>query len=287
MNASIAGVHGLATSPVPRTVSLDTWEPFWLDAGSRCLYAALHRPGILGGSVGVVLVPPLLHEQPRSRRFLTEVAIRLAGQGLHCLRFDFFGTGDSSGAGADLDFASMRMDLDSAVATLGERTCVERVVLLVWRGAALSVCEWIQRGGHADMVVLWEPIIDGSSWLLELESTDASERAERPGYRPGVACTTDTSDGQLMGFPASPRLRQDLARARLAGDSLRSAAPVWAIVRAEGTELPVGVTRIVRMPEGAPTFTGGAAMDSTFFLTPAVRRMVDELGKDLREQRWP
>lgn len=284
MNAPIAGTHGMATSPEARTISLDAWEPFWLDAESRCLYAALHWSKGLGGSVGVVLVPPLLHEQPRSRRFLTEVASGLAAQGLPCLRFDFFGTGDSCGAGADLDFASMRTDLQLAVATLGERTGVEQVVLLAWRGAALAVGEWLQHGGHADMVVLWEPIIDGYSWLLELERADASERAERPGYRPGVPCTTNPSDGQLMGFPASRRLRQDLARANPGFHSLRSVTPVWAIVRADAAELPFGPTRMLRMPEGAPTFTGGAAMDSTFFLTPAVRRLVDELGRDLRGQ---
>ena len=286
MNALVADSRGMATSPQGRMVGIGACEPFWLDAESRCLYAALHRPATPGGALGVVFVPPLLHEQPRSRRFMTEVASRLAALGLPCLRFDFFGTGDSSGTGAQLDFASMRSDLDIAVAALREQTGVERVVLLVWRGAALAMDGWLAQGGRVDTVVLWEPITDGSSWLLELERADASERAERPGYRPGVPSTIDPADGQLMGFPVSPRLRLDLAQARLSGDTLRGVAAVWAIVRADAPDLPTGITQLLPLPEGAPSFDGGAAMDTTFFLTPPVRHLVDELGRALREPPW-
>jgi len=285
MNAIVAGSRGIAASPAGRTMGIDACEPFWLDAESRCLYAALHRPATADGSLGVVFVPPLLHEQPRSRRFMTEVASRLAALGLPCLRFDFFGTGDSSGTGAQLDFASMRSDLDLAVAALREQTGVERVVLLVWRGAALAMGGWLAEGRRVETVVLWEPITDGSAWLLELERADASERAERPGYRPGVPSTIDPADGQLMGFPVSQRLRLDLAQARLSGDTLRGVA-VWAIVRPDGPHLPRGITRMLPLPQGAPSFDGGAAMDTTFFLTPPVRHLVDELGQALREPPW-
>lgn len=265
-------------------MSIDDFEPLWLDPKGRCLYAALHRVTSGRATVGVVLVPPILHELPRSRRFLTEVAAGLAAQGVPSLRFDFFGTGDSSGRGDELDFASMSIDLGLAVAALCEYTNVEQVVLLVWRGAALSMGRWFEQGARVDMVVLWEPIIDGSAWLLELERQDASERSERP--RPGVPCTTDPADGQLMGFPVSPRLRTDLAQARLTRDLMPSEAPVWTVVRNDATDFPVCVSRMLPLPEGAPSFTGGAAMDATFFLTPMVQKLVDELGQALREQPW-
>lgn len=265
---------------------IDDFDPLWLDPQARCLYAALHRVAPARATTGVVLVPPLLHELAQSRRFLAEMAAGLAAQGVPSLRFDFFGTGDSCGRGDQLDFASMFIDLELAVAALGEQTGVERVVLLVWRGAALPVCGWLEQGGRADMVVLWEPITDGSTWLLDLERKDASERAERSGSRPGIPCTSDPADGQLMGFPASPRLRLDMAQARLVGDSLRGVAPVWAVVRADAEDLPMGITRMLPLPESAPSFNGAAAMDTTFFLTPPVRQLVGELGQALREQRW-
>ena len=232
------------------------------------------------------MVPPLLHEQPTSRRFLADVASRLSAQGLPSLRFDFLGTGDSSGSGDALDFPSMSIDLDLTVAALGAQTGVERVVLLAWRGAALAVGKWLQEGGRADMVVLWEPITDGCAWLDELQRLDAIERAERPRARPGVASISDPSDGQLMGFPVSPRLREDLVQARLAGNTLRDYAPVWVVAPPGSGDMPMGVTRRLALPAGAPVFGGRAAMDKTFFLTPPIRNFVDELGQSLREQPW-
>lgn len=267
-------------------MSIGDFDPLWLDPQGRCLYAALHRVEPARAAVGVVLVPPLLHEQPTSRRFLTEVAAGLAAQGLPSLRFDFLGTGDSSGSGDELDFSSMSIDMDLAVNTLAAQTGAERVVLLAWRGAALAVGKWLQEGGRADLVVLWEPITDGFAWLDELQRMDASQRAERPRTPRGVSGISDPSDGQLMGFPVSPRLRADLVQARLAGNTLRDLAPVWVVVRTGSADMPMDITRRLSLPVGAPGFGGRAAMDKTFFLTPPIRNFVDELGDILREQPW-
>ena len=265
-------------------VRIDDFQPMWLDPNGRCLYAGIH--GVSQSAretTGVVLVPPLLHELPASRRFLTEVAAGLAAQGLPSLRFDFFGTGDSSGMGHEVDFASMFADLDLVVAAIGEQAGVDRVVLLVWRGASLPVAAWLEQGGWADMVVLWEPITDGSAWLLELEREDANERLERSGSRPGINCLGVAADGQLMGFPVSPSLRRDLAQVRLEGDALGKLVPAWAVVRPEAADMPLRTSRTLLLPEGAPSFQGGASMDSMFFLTPPVRRLVEQLGQALRE----
>ena len=264
-------------------MSIGDFEPFWLGAAPRHLYAALHGAP---GATGVLLVPPLLHELPRSRRFLAEVAHEFAEMGFPCLRFDFHGTGDSSGDSDALDFASMQRDLDLAAEALRTRTGVARIAVVAWRGSALAVQEWLARGGRAQAVVLWEPIWDGASWLRELIGTDAGERAERPPPRHGIPRISDPADGQLMGFAASPRLRSDLQRSRLHEDIAASAngAPVFALVRADLQTLPVEVARVMRLPANAPSFDGGAAMDAAFFLTPAVRDLIVELGLVLRRE---
>lgn len=265
-------------------MTIGIWQPLWLDAESRGLYAALHQPASAAGSLGVVFVPPLLHEQSRSRRFVAEVASGFAALGLPCLRFDFFGTGDSSGTGEQLDFGSMRADLDLAVAALRSRAAVERVVLLAWRGAALPVCSWLKEGQHADLVVLWEPIADGERWLTELEREDASERDCRPRPRPGIKRTVTADDGQLMGCAVSPRLRRELTEARLEPQLDR--VPTWAVVRHKAPPLQIEVARVLSLPADAPTFNGGASMEATFFLSPPLERVVDELGGALLEQTF-
>src|SRR5688500_17542563 len=259
------------------------WEPLWVCTVSRRVYGAFH--GAAGAAVtGVVLVPPLLHEQPCSRRFLSEVAGELAALGLPCLRFDFHGTGDSAGMGEEVDFASMRQDLDLAMDALRERAGFRRLALLAWRGSALPIHAWLQQGGQADLVVLWEPVADGDVLLRELVAGDAGERALRPPPRPGIARLTDPSDGQLMGFPVSARLRTDLSHARLAQQG-EGGRPRWAIVRAGAAALPFAA-RVLQLPPGAPAFSATASMDATFFLTPPVREFVAQLGQALRSEAW-
>jgi hypothetical protein len=267
-------------------MNMGGWEPFWIGPASRRMYGAFH--GATGpATVGVVLVPPLLHEQPCSRRFLTEVAGELAALGLPCLRFDFHGTGDSGGVDADVDFDSMRQDLDLATDALRERAGVRRLALLAWRASALPLRAWLQQGGWADLVVLWEPVADGDHLLRTLVAADSGERRSRPRPRPGVVPLDDPDDGQLMGVPVSPRLRAELAQARLSasGEGARQ-PPCWAVVRADAPALPFEVARALQLPAAAPAFVATASMDSTFFLTPPVREFVGRLGQALRSEAW-
>lgn len=266
-------------------MSIGAHEPFWLEAPGRRLYAALHPATPLRPSAGVVMVPPLFHEQARSRRFITEVASGLAAAGLPCLRFDYAGTGDSSGSGDALDFASMHRDLDLAVAGLFSRARVDRIVLLAWRGAALVTQSWLQQGRDVDLVMLWEPIVDGSQWLAELEGEDTEERACRPRPRPGLRRTDTSGDGQLMGCAAPQQLRTDLARAVLTERvrTVKSQTPVWAVLRGDAMELPIDLAHVQSLPAGAPTFGSGASMEAMFFLSPALERVVDGLGRALVE----
>lgn len=266
---------------------IGTWEPLWLDESSRRLYAAMHpaAPGAFPGTLpGVLIVPPLLHEQPRSRRFITEVASGLAALGMPCLRFDFFGTGDSDGTGDQLDFASMLRDLDLANATLRARTGVGAVVVLGWRAAALPLRDWLRDRRSADLVVLWEPLADGSRWLADIEKEDAIQRRQRPRPRPGVPRLSDHDDGQLMGFPASPQLRRDIAQTRLAADPHTPGIPTWAVLHQETPSLPIEVARTFLLPPSIPTFTGGTDMEATFFLSPLLERAVNELGRALVDE---
>lgn len=258
------------------------YDPFWLGPDARRLYAALHSTGA-DAVTGAVCVPPLLHEQPRSRRFITEAAAELASAGVPCLRFDFFGTGDSDGPGEAMDFARMAEDIDTAVAELQARTQVERVAVVAWRGAALVVAHWLAHGGHADAIVLWEPVTDGAQWLDELVRLDAAERRVRPRPRPGVPRTSSADDGQLMGFAASARFRTELGAARLVAAKV-TRRPTWLVTRETRPADMDNAIQTLTLPDAAPTFGGMAQMESALFLSPPVRAVVTELGRRLAER---
>ena len=258
------------------------WEPMWVGPPAQRLYAAFH-PALGHPSVGVVLAPPLLHELPRSRRFIMEIAAELAEHGLPCLRFDYYGTGDSGGTGDGMDFSTMRRDLGIAVSALKQRTPVRRVCLLAWRGSALALCGWANENDASDLLVLCDPILDGAGWLRRLIHTDARERLLRPPLRKGVPRITDQGDGQLMGFAASPSLRADIEVAHLnrVGVGQRR---VWAMVRDEQETRLMSVDRAIVLPADTPCFNDDAAMDSTFFLTPRTRDVVGELGSAIQQE---
>lgn len=261
----------------------DLWEPRWLEDGTRQLYAALHRSQGEPARAGVLIVPPLLHELQRSRRLCTQIAARLAALGLPCLRFDFHGTGDSGGRGAESDFAVMRADLELAARSLRRDGGADGLVVLALRGGALPVASWLAGGGHADAVVLWEPIVDGAAWLDELQHEDAAElrSADRYPLRRGVPVERDES--QLMGFDVSPRFRRDLAAAQVAADTWPAHPALWGVLRAQVSLPALPMQRVFRLPADAPEFGGSTRMDDALFVSPGLRPVVDALGQALRE----
>ncbi|MFI4969156.1 MAG: hypothetical protein ACHP7D_03045 [Lysobacterales bacterium] len=257
-------------------MSVGAWQPRWIGAASRPLYAAAHPAP--DARVGVVMAPPLLHEQPRSRRVLVEIASRFAEAGLPCLRFDWFGTGDSAGAGEQHDFAAMHADLDAAVQALRAETGVARAAVLAFRGAALPASTWVGTGREIAALALWEPVVDGAAWLAQLEAADRSERLERYGV-----VADDLHDTNLMGFPTSPRWRSDVATARLGG-AAPGRAPVWIVARTDAlhSEMMVAAPqRSFELPPDAPRFDDGVGIENAMFLSRKLFGVIDELGRAL------
>ncbi|MGH8076074.1 MAG: hypothetical protein ACREPE_01950 [Lysobacter sp.] len=264
---------------------IGVWEPQWLGDQTRYLYASLHRSAVPGARLAVLLVPPLFHEQPRSRRLLTEVASGLAAIGLPSMRFDFFGTADSAGNSDQTDFTSMCTDLEVAANALRTKTGVDRVAVLAWRGAALPVARWLNEGGTPAVVILWEPIVDGAEWLNELKREDAAERCSPDRYRMGPIVPALADERQLMGLAVSQRLCSDIAAAHLTSDEQSNAVRYWAVLRPATPTLALSLEQIFDLPPDSPTFGGSTRMDSGLFVTPPLKRVADELGRALLEVR--
>lgn len=264
-------------------MSIGPWQPLWLGEPGQQLYAALHRPGNAEATRGVLLVPPLLHEQPRSRRFITEVASAFAANGTAAMRFDFFGSGDSAGRCDELRLSMMHDDLRRASAALRSHTGVSRVAVIAWRASALVVWDWMRSGGEASELILWEPMLDGREWLDDLVRADAAERCspERyTGHRPLIA---DASDGQLMGYAVAPELRDAMAEVSIAPASAPATA-LWLVDRTallESHAQRVASSRTAILPDDAPQFGGSTRMDESLFMSPRMEKWTDDLARTL------
>ena len=248
-------------------MSVGFWQPLWLGTPARQCYAALHP--VNGARTGVLMAPPLLHEQPRSRRVLVEVASRLTERGVPCLRFDYFGTGDSGGAGEVHDFAAVHADLDLAVRALRDTGGVDTVVLMAWRGAALPVWSWPDARRKVNALALWEPVLDGAAWLGALEAVDRSEREAR---YPNAGVM---EDDYLMGFQTGARWRVDMAAARIASPA---PVPAWMIAR-EGANDGAISQRTFRLPDDAPRFDDGIGIERAMFLSRKLYGVVDDIAQ--------
>lgn len=187
-------------------------QPRYFGPPERRLFGVYHPPvGPL--KANLLLCPPLLHEQVRSYRFFSKMAAQLAGTGLACLRFDYYGTGDSEGDDSDFLPAGTRLDLQLAAAELRRSAGAAPLILMAVRGAALLAHRDAAAVG-ASALWLWQPVADGDAYVQTLLSRDRHERGSRNRY-PLLRREARSGPNDLMGFALSPEFAEQLADLRI------------------------------------------------------------------------
>jgi pimeloyl-ACP methyl ester carboxylesterase len=182
-------------------------ESFYFGEGRR-LFGLYHPAVGASRDCGLVLCNPFGQEAIRAHRVYLVLARRLARRGLDVLRFDLYGCGDSLGDDGAGHPSRWLDDLSTAVTELRDGSGVSRIGLLGVRlGASLAALVGADRTDIRD-AVLWDPVVDGSSYLQELEATHrdwlrGSFARERP--RPGAP-------GESMGFRVGEAVRSELER---------------------------------------------------------------------------
>jgi hypothetical protein len=264
-------------------MNVGTHQPFWSSRGERRLWAVLHpstKP--VPAKRGVLLVPPLLHEFPRSLRLLCEMATCLSALGIPSLRFAYFGTGDSEGAAVDADFASMAADIEQAAAELLDRAACSELVLLAFRSGALPAHGWISgTAAPPSLVVLWDPVLEGAAWRRELERAEAGKRLAtdaasnddgRGNHHQAVA-----GAGQLMGYPVPASFKSELDAAGWHGFESTQSVPVWSVAGIGADASLPWVERRFALPPGTPAFGTEFTMAVDDMLSPRLEQVVREL----------
>lgn len=152
--------------------------PLYFGPSDRSLYGAYEPPTGRDLKVGVVICPPVGEEYYHAHRPCRLLAVELARAGLHVLRFDYLGTGDSALELVDTDLGEWLANIDSAVTELRDMSEVSRVRLVGLRFGAALVGEIGRQRTDVDRVVLWDPLDDPGSHLRE-------RLPEWSGGRPG------------------------------------------------------------------------------------------------------
>ncbi|ASW00429.1 serine aminopeptidase domain-containing protein [Paraburkholderia aromaticivorans] len=177
----------------------------------------LHRPAGTHAETGVVLCNPFGYEALCTYRGWREFADRLAARGIAVLRFDYPGTGDSSGN--EDDPQRMRAWLDSIEAAalwLRQETAVTRLGLCGLRfGATLAALAAEQMGGVDDLVLLM-PVTSGKGYIRELALQHHSWRSAQQALGLSLDAEADNTVGahgfRLYADTLEPLAKVDLER---------------------------------------------------------------------------
>jgi exosortase A-associated hydrolase 2 len=175
--------------------------PFFFGTRERRLFG-IYAPGrtVGAGPRAVVLCHPWGQEYLRAHRSMRHLANLLARAGVHVLRFDYFGTGDSAGDSSEGDLEGWRRDIETAVDELKDTSGAARVGLVGLRlGGALAASVAARRRGDVDSVVLWDPVVRGEEYLEELGRWSSHERI-----------TQGAGDREVLGFLLTAGLSREI-----------------------------------------------------------------------------
>lgn len=173
-----------------------TAQPLWFGDQSTPIFGWFDAPSAPGRDLAVVICPPFGYEAICTHRALRDLGRLLAAAGFPVLRFDYHGTGDSSGSDRQPDrvpawLASITAAIDE-VKALSRRKAVALIGMRL--GAVLAATAAAGRN-DVPALLLWAPILSGKAFLREMQMLHVSgqrlpvsgKRADLPGPAPGDA----------------------------------------------------------------------------------------------------
>jgi len=165
---------------------------------------------------GVVLCNPFGQEAIRSQRLYKVLADRLVRQGLHCLRFDFFGSGDSDGDDHDADLGTWIDDVQRAADELVRRSGCRQISLfgIRWGGTIAALASARLQPGPMRLV-MWDPLIDGTQYLRDLATAHVAAGPMAYGAQWDINATLrreveSEAAREALGFPLDERLKSQI-----------------------------------------------------------------------------
>jgi uncharacterized protein len=181
----------------------------------RQLFGFHHTPiGATPRTTCVVVCNPFMPDAMRAQRMIRMLSERLARNGFHVLRFDYFGTGDSDG---DCEEATAEAWVADILTSHGEIMARSRAARAAWiglgLGGGLAARASLKLDRPLALLGLWEPVLDGEKYLAALaELHTAHFTRDIAGlYPPGVnGAAVPAIVDQLLGFPISADLRDQL-----------------------------------------------------------------------------
>jgi pimeloyl-ACP methyl ester carboxylesterase len=241
-------------------------NPFYFGDSNQPLFGIDHPPrGSAAQARGVVLCCPIGQEYMRSHRAYRTLANLLSRRGIHVFRFDYFGTGDSSGESDAGSPSIWQANIATAIDELRESAAIDRVSLVGLRFGAALAAQAAAGRDDVERLVLWDPIISGAAYVHEMMAVADPPGVE--GLEPGTV--------GVLGFPLTNTMRGEMEKIDLLELSALSPPHVSILVSSENDEA-----------RGLETSLHGRGVDASYRCIPSAGNWneVDNFGGALVPQ---
>jgi alpha-beta hydrolase superfamily lysophospholipase len=157
----------------PVAVEVPVAQPWFIDVDGRTLFGWHHAaPSHLQRAAAIVLCPALGYEYMSAYRTWRILAERLAALGFDVWRFDYDGTGNSSGDCDDVDrVGAWLRSIAMVIAEARGLSSSPRLALVGLRAGALLALRAAAADGDIERLVLWSPFASGRAYVRELKAT--------------------------------------------------------------------------------------------------------------------
>ena len=135
------------------------------------------------------------------------LAIELAQQGFACLRFDYYGTGDSYGNMEEADITRWLRDIQQAYKFLRRKTRTQKVHVFATRLGCLLAAKALEQENIQTMI-FWDPIANGQEYLSQINMLHQS-LVTRRRYRPPFLHRSNL-DSQAVGSALTKVMMDEL-----------------------------------------------------------------------------
>jgi pimeloyl-ACP methyl ester carboxylesterase len=184
-------------------------SPFYFGTTERRLFGIYEAARGSAAKGAAVLCYPWGSEYVHAHRSLRQLSSMLNAAGIHTLRFDYHGTGDSAGDMTDVRLMDWEADIQTAMTELRDITNATQVALVGLRlGGALAAKVASRTDVKVSSLVLWDPVLDGEEYISELhcESRTGAEAGRRPVARPA-----ELGGGhEILGFPMTHNMAREI-----------------------------------------------------------------------------
>lgn len=142
------------------------------------LFGVYHQPRgsrVRSANRAALICPPIGQEYNRTHWTLRLLANQVARKGIHVLRMDYHGIGDSAQSVEQIDsLEAWRRNIEQAIDHLKAATGAETVMLIGQRIGASLATQVATRRPDVNGIVAWEPIVNGLQYINSLRKMHAT-----------------------------------------------------------------------------------------------------------------